>query len=81
MILRDPKTLAKLMAIEGLSHRGLADAVGWRSHSYVGRLVSGRARTVTPAAAARIAEVLGVEVEDLFAPGRRPSADRTQPSG
>jgi transcriptional regulator with XRE-family HTH domain len=68
MILKNRKALAKLMALEGLSQRRLAESAGWRSHSYVGRLVSGQARAVTPEAAARIAAVLGVSVDDLFGP-------------
>ena len=70
MILKDRKALARLMALEGLSHRKLAERAGWRSHSYVGRLIAGKARSVTPEAAARIAAALGVEVDDIFAPGR-----------
>jgi transcriptional regulator with XRE-family HTH domain len=69
MILKDGKTLARLMVIEGLSQRRLAQRVGWRSHSYVGRLVAGKAKTVTPESAARIAAALGVAVDDLFGPG------------
>jgi transcriptional regulator with XRE-family HTH domain len=68
MILKNRKALVKLMAIEGISQRQLADRAGWRAHSYVGRLMSGKARTVTPAAAERIADALGVKVEDLFRP-------------
>jgi transcriptional regulator with XRE-family HTH domain len=67
MLLKNRKALVKLMAIEGLSQRRLAAAAGWRSHSYVGRLMAGKARTVTPEAAARIAATLGVAVGDLFA--------------
>jgi transcriptional regulator with XRE-family HTH domain len=70
MILTNRKALAKLMALEGLSQRKLAEQVGWRSHSYVGRLVAGTARAVRPEAAARIAAALGVGVDDLFGPGR-----------
>jgi transcriptional regulator with XRE-family HTH domain len=69
MILKDRRALARLMALAGLSQRGLAKRAGWRSHSYVGRLVAGRARAVTPAAAERIATALGVAVGDLFDPG------------
>ena len=71
MILKDRKALARLMAIANMSQRRLAARVGWRSHSYVGRLLAGEARAVTPEAAERIACALGVGVDDLFAPGRR----------
>jgi transcriptional regulator with XRE-family HTH domain len=70
MILKDRKALARLMAVEGMSQRGLAERAGWRSHSYVGRLVAGKARAVRPEAAGRIAAALGVRVDDLFGPGR-----------
>jgi transcriptional regulator with XRE-family HTH domain len=66
MILKDRRALARLMALEGLSQRSLAGRAGWSAHSYVGRLVAGRARTVSPEAAARIAAALGVRVDDLF---------------
>jgi transcriptional regulator with XRE-family HTH domain len=66
MILKDRRALARLMALEGLSQRGLAERAGWRSHSYVGRLVAGQARAVSPDAATRIATALGVSVVDLF---------------
>jgi transcriptional regulator with XRE-family HTH domain len=69
MILKDRKALARLMAIEGLSQRRLAQQAGWQSHSYVGRLVAGEARAVAPEPAARIADALGVAVDDLFDPG------------
>lgn len=60
------RRLAKLMLIQGVSHRDLATAVGWRSHSYVGRFLRGQVASVTPDAAARIAFALGVGVDDLF---------------
>jgi transcriptional regulator with XRE-family HTH domain len=66
MILKNRKALVKLMAIEGMSQRQLATCAGWRAHSYVGRLINGKARTVTPQAAERIAAALGVAVDDLF---------------
>ena len=60
------KRFAKLMLIQGISQRQMADALGWRSHSYVGRLARGEVPTVTPEVAARIALVLGVGIDDLF---------------
>lgn len=67
MILQDPKKFAKLLLIQGVSHRQVAEAAGWgKSHSYVGRLIRGEARTVTPDSAARIALFLGVGIDDLF---------------
>jgi transcriptional regulator with XRE-family HTH domain len=68
MHLRDPQVLARRMAFEGLSNRRLAELVGWRSHTYVGRLLRGKARSVTPESAERLAKVLGCRVEALFLP-------------
>lgn len=66
MILSDRKKLAKLMAIQDVTHRQLATAAGWESHSYVGRLLSGEVNTLKPDKALRIAKFLGVGVDDLF---------------
>jgi transcriptional regulator with XRE-family HTH domain len=66
MVLTDRKKLAKLMAIQGVSLRGLARGAGFGSHAYLGRLLRGEANTVTPESAARIALFLGVGVDDLF---------------
>lgn len=66
MILKDPKTLAKLMVIQGVGQRELARAAGWKAHSYLGRLLKGAVKNVEPEPAARIAAYLGVGVDDLF---------------
>lgn len=66
MRLLDHRKLARLMVIQGVSHRELAAAAGWASHSYVGRLVRGETTTLDPDAAVRIAEHLKVGVDDLF---------------
>lgn len=66
MQVRDYRKLARLMVIQDISHRELAAAIGWKAHSYVGRIVRGTTRNVDPVAAAKIAHVLGVAVDDLF---------------
>lgn len=66
MLLKDRKQLAKLMVIQGVSQRQLAEAAGWRSHSYLGRLLRGEVKSLDTEAAARIALTLGVGVDDLF---------------
>lgn len=66
MLVRDHKKLARLLVIQEISHRQLASALGWRSHSYVGRLVRGEIRSLDPEAALRIAKILQVPVDDLF---------------
>lgn len=62
------KKLASLLVIQEDSHRNLARAVGWKSHSYVGRILRGQVRSVTPEAAARIAAHFGVPMDDIFVP-------------
>lgn len=62
----DPKKLMKLKAIQDCSNRCLAGAAGWKSHSYVNRILAGEITTVTPERAARIAEHFGVGIDDLF---------------
>ena len=66
MELIDRKRLAKLMLIQGVSQRELAKAAGWHSHSYLGRLLRGDVKTLEVEPAARIANALGVGVDDLF---------------
>lgn len=66
MKLIDRKRLAKLMAIQGVSARQLAKAAGWKSHSYMNRLLKGEVSSLEPEPAVRIARHLGVGVDDLF---------------
>jgi transcriptional regulator with XRE-family HTH domain len=51
-----------------LSQRDLAKAIGWASHSYLGRLIRGQVDTLDPDAALRIAYHLRLGVDELFAP-------------
>lgn len=60
------KRLATLMVIHGTSQRDVAEAAAWRSHSYLGRLLRGDAKTLDNDAAVRIAHFFGVAVNDLF---------------
>lgn len=64
----DRKRLAKLMVIQGVSQRELSTAAGWKSHSYLGRILRGEVTTLEPDPAARIACTLGVGMDDLFMP-------------
>lgn len=68
MLLKDRKRLARLIEIQDVSKRSVAFAAGWKSHTYLLRLLSGEARTVDPEPAVRIATYLGVDVQDLFTP-------------
>lgn len=60
------KRLQKLMLIQGVSQRDLAEAIGWRSHSYLGRILRGTVSTIDTDAAVRIAHHFEVGVDDLF---------------
>lgn len=66
MQLTDPSKLAKLMAIEGVSARELAAIAGWKSHTYLQRLLRGEVRTLRTDPAIRIAARFGVPTESLF---------------
>jgi len=68
MLLKDRKRLARLIEIQEVSKRSVARAAGWKSHSYLLRLISGQATTCEPEHAVRIATYLGVDVADLFTP-------------
>lgn len=68
MLLTDRKRLARLIVIQEVSKRSVARAAGWKSHSYLLRLLAGTATTVEPEHAVRIATYLGVDVSDLFTP-------------
>lgn len=76
MVLTDRKKLAKLMAIQDVSQREVAAAAGWKSHSYLGRLLRGEVDTLDIDAAVRIAHFLGVGTDDLFM--ARSSSDSRQ---
>jgi len=60
------KRLQKLMLIQGVSQRDLAQAIGWSSHSYLGRILRGTVSVIDTDAAARIAHHFEVGVDDLF---------------
>lgn len=68
MKLIDAKRLRKLMVIQEVSARELSRQAGWKSHSYMNRLLSDGDPTDTLEVepAARIAAFLGVGVDDLF---------------
>lgn len=66
MQVRDHRKLARLALIQDASHRQIAEAVGWKSHSYVGRIMRGQVRTVDPEAAVRMCHFFGVAVDDFF---------------
>lgn len=74
----DPKKIVKLMVIQEVTQRQLA-AAAWgegSTHSYLGRILRGDIKSVQTEPAIRIAEYLGVGVDDLFVP--RLSTDTAQ---
>lgn len=66
MELRDRKKLASILVIQDITHRDLARAAGYKSHSYIGRLLRGEVKTLDADAAVRIATYLGLPFDDLF---------------
>lgn len=62
----DPKRIAKLIAIQGTSARKVSLAAGWKSHTYMQRILKGEEKNVRPEPAVRIAYYFGVGTDDLF---------------
>lgn len=68
MLVKDRKKLARLIEIQEVSKREVARAAGWKSHTYLLRILSGSVTTLDPEPAVRIATFLGVDLYDLFTP-------------
>lgn len=68
VIVKDRKRLARLIEIQGVSCRDVARAAGWKSHTYLLRLLSGKATSLEPGPALLIAAYLEVDVYDIFTP-------------
>lgn len=66
MELKDRTLLAELMEQHKLSARALARRAGWKSHSYMNRLLAGEVKTLSTEPAARIAHELKVPFNLLF---------------
>jgi transcriptional regulator with XRE-family HTH domain len=60
------KRLAKLLLIQGVSHRELASSIGWKSHGMIGQLLKGTRTGVDPEKALAMCNYLAVDVSDLF---------------
>lgn len=78
MKVRDPQYIVKLMDIQEVSLRDLSRSAGWKSHTYLIRILRGEIKSVQPKPAARIARRLGVGIDDLFL--TRLSSDTAQSS-
>lgn len=77
MYLRDRKKLASILIIQGVTHRDLARAAGYKSHTYIGRLLSGKAKGLEAEPAIRIATFLGLPYDDLFVTEVSPQSGRS----
>jgi len=66
MELISPERLRRPMDRKALSARAVARAAGWKSHTYMQRLLNGTEKSVKVTSAVRIAYVLGVSIDDLF---------------
>lgn len=66
MELVDRAKLARRMKQMDVSQRELARAAGWKSHSYMRRLLTGEVNTLNTDPALRIAHYLHLDVDDIF---------------
>lgn len=66
MKVRDPILISRLMVREGVSARELSKAAGWKSHTYLLRILDGKFKSIQPDPARKIAERLGVDPDLIF---------------
>ncbi|WP_228822202.1 helix-turn-helix domain-containing protein [Nocardia farcinica] len=66
MELVNREMLERLMKTRGVSQRQLAAIAGWKSHTYMQRLMRGEVKTLSTDPALRIAHYFGVPVDLLF---------------
>lgn len=66
MELVNREMLERLMKTRGVSQRQLAAIAGWKSHTYMQRLMRGEVKTLNTDPALRIAHFFGVPVDLLF---------------
>lgn len=83
MKVRDPLQISRLMVRKGVSSRELAAAAGWKSHTYLLRILNGKIKSVQPTPARKIAKHLGVDPDRLFlteVTGQGGQNDRAEPA-
>lgn len=68
--------LLRRMETMNVSKRELARAAGYRSHSYMRRLLDGEAKTLNTDPALRIAHYLHLDVDDIFVTKVESATDR-----
>ena len=66
MEVRDLEFFQEKIDDSPLNRRQISALVGWRSHSYLNKLYAGKAKTLKPEPAVRMAKVLGERVDRLF---------------
>lgn len=66
MQVKDGELLGRMITVKKYSQRAFATQLGWRSHTYLQRLIRGDVRSVTPDAAALISHLLEVPQDVLF---------------
>lgn len=68
MQVKDADLLKRLMETKGVSAREVSRAMGWRSHTYLNRVLAGEVHTVKPDVAVKIAYLLQIPVDLVFVP-------------
>lgn len=66
MEVRDIELLQSLKRSRNASNRDLAKVVGYKSHSYMNRIMSGAAKSMEPEPALRLAKFFQIGVDFLF---------------
>lgn len=79
MLVTDADLLRRLMRAKNMTARQMAKQMGWKSHSYMNRILSGDVHTVSPDVAVKIAYLLQIPVDLVFVP--RVSGDSRQSEG
>lgn len=68
MKVKDAELLRRLMESKGFTARQMSRDLGWSSHSYMNRILTGKVTTVTPDSAMKIAYLLQIPVDLIFVP-------------
>ena len=66
MKVKDAELLRMLMQVAGVTARQASRDLGWSSHSYLNRILSGQVRTVTEETAEQLCALLQVPLPLLF---------------
>jgi hypothetical protein len=66
MEVRDHEFFQEVIDDSPYTRRELAALIGWKSHGYLNKLYSGKANTLKPEPAVRLARFVGARVDRLF---------------